>query len=68
MEWACHMILRTCQNNISRNFIWKDAEKEIGENITEWTGKVLSDNLRRAEDREKWCEQVVRCSDAPMII
>ena len=27
-------------------------------NITEWTGKALSDNLSRAEDRERWRERV----------
>ena len=28
------------------------------DNITEWTGKVLSDNLRRAEVRRRWRELV----------
>ena len=50
---------------------WEDrerdgrTEKETGgqrkrreDNITEWTGKILSDNLRRAEDGEKWIELV----------
>ena len=28
------------------------------DNVTEWTGKGLSDNLRRAEDRERERERV----------
>ena len=38
------------------------------DNITEWTEKAFSDNLRRAKDKEKWRELVVRCCDAAMVV
>ena len=41
--------------------------KRWEDNITEWTGKALSVNLRTADDRKKWRELVARCSDAPMV-
>ncbi|KAK3803253.1 hypothetical protein RRG08_049637 [Elysia crispata] len=39
-------------------------ERDGRTEITEWIGKVWSDNLWRAEDREKWRELVVTCCDA----
>ena len=46
----------------------ENTEKKWEDNITEWTGEVLSDNLRRAVDRQIRHELVVRCSDAPTVV
>ncbi|KAK3752178.1 hypothetical protein RRG08_059739 [Elysia crispata] len=74
VAWACHKIHRTSRNNPTykepnkEREIEEDRELERWEgNITEWTGQMLSDNLRRTEGTEKWRELVVRYSDGPTV-
>ena len=42
-------------------------EGSVG-NITEWTGKTMSDSLRRVKDIDKWRGLFTRYSDAPTVI
>ena len=55
--WACHKVNRTCQNNPAGNSARKEkegkTEKAMQDNITERTGKTLSDNQSGAGDRER---------------
>ena len=37
------------------------------DNITEWTGKTMGDNLRRAEDKNRWRELVFKSCGAPTV-
>ena len=70
MVWACHRIHRTCQNNatiVQRKRKRGRQRKRWEDNITEWTGKTVSDNLREAEDRENGESWLPRCSGAPTV-
>ncbi|KAK3787218.1 hypothetical protein RRG08_059036 [Elysia crispata] len=63
---AAHLMLdtRTVQRKDKREGRERDGRTEI----TEWIAKVWSDNLWRAEDREKWRELVVTCCDARTVV
>ena len=62
----------TCLYNPARNSTVQGKRKRGRQRrrwedyMTEWTGKPLDDDLRRAEERERWWASC-RYSDAPVV-
>ena len=68
MVWVCHKVLKICQNNPAMKEKKRGIQGRRWEDyITEWTEKALSDNMRRAEGRERErCLELV--SDTMMLL
>ena len=69
MVWAHNKINRTCKDDPIGRGTRKEnemqSEKEMEDNISEWTGLGLGEALPQAEDREEWRKVVARSSLMP---
>ncbi|KAK3762251.1 hypothetical protein RRG08_031542 [Elysia crispata] len=74
---AAHLMLDTRNTGLAKQSyteLYTGRTREEGRErdgrteITEWIAKVWSDNLWRAEDREKWRELAVTCCDVRTVV